>query len=704
MSIAKTILDVKNAKRSLALRAETDPAKVVQILESVMRDAVVAQASGSRTFQKKSLDELTQIRKDLVAGQVKAGAATGPMVGIYSNLLDQMNSIQSQNKKSAKNSDDAFKHLSNSIPSADTFISALMTANPLIGYGVKISRDIYRSSKAFSQGRAKEASERMAMLKKQEEYIAQQLKTVKIDEKASEEKLKENKEPLKSKKTPTEKASETKVYEAMLEKIRAEIEKVHDEIVNLKDIGTKTNNIIATAKSPIVMEGTQQKTAPKLVGRAPNGRFVKLDDIPKENQQQAEIKVDEKTSEKMVEAIEKVNESILEQTKQDKELSIDEIETQQKQKHLDERNKKLKDFSGDKKNQLDPKPIDGLVKKETGGFGKILEGLIAPIMMVLRGGLVAFGVTVGAFLLEFIAIPLMIGTAIYKFLDGFFNAEEIIGKETADITWLDRVKAGVANIFGVISKLFNWILKLFGHEGFDTKDIEKKIYKVFDNVQDYLVGAYKDSLKYAQDKYDSLTKTVTNFVDDIYGMVDSVAKFISDKYAELTGFFDKLANKGVIETFKELVMGDSSTGTTGTGGAVQPEGYTYNGDVPIPPTGPTRVAPVPNQGIRYQGDVPVPYTESIGDVPLPTPPAVTQVPNPTNNLQFKQNKSQELSDSFKKAEIEAEKKRAPAAPPVIVAPSQNDNSINNHNYMGGPSTSNPDSSFREMRNSNRTVF
>lgn len=701
MALSNAILDVRNMKRSLTLRQEPDQAKIVEVLEQILKDAVVSQASGSRTFQKKAYEEMVQIRKDLLARQINAGASQEAMVGIYSHMIDQMNRMQSENAHSSKAFDQAIGELGRSIPSVDTFISALMTANPLLGYGVKVIRDISRSSKAYSDARKREAKEKMEQLKAQESFIEKQLKELALKEAADKALLEAANEDRSSVEDAVEKGLEA-ANEPVVEIVEKTNEKLEEVQQAIEDSVTKNQNEVEKAdkkardpnkpKRQYTKGGIYRKILEEIrdemvllrrewtgelsrdlgmIGDASQKTNQVMDDSfetwfnnPYENQigsnkaavNPEAVKVDEEISkestDKVVEALDKVNDSILEQTEsaEDNAKELERLEEKQDQER--KRDKKLEKLGEDKGPGVpDIKPVQDVLESQKGGFMKLIDGLMAPLLMMVRSTIGAFVIGVGAFLLEFVAIPAIIGTAIYKFLDGFFNAEQIIGKASKDITYLDRVKAAVANIHGTIIKMVDWVLELFGFDFIDSKDAEKKVYKAFDYAQNKIVDTFKSTLKFVQDKYETITKSVSDFFTDIETFFSNIYKFFSDKVDSFTSIF---SSQGIKNWF----------------------GDTFNWGTKSPEE--NKIITNPQSEI---------YSGTVDRSPV--------IMNP-QNLEVQQQNGKTVTDSMNRAEQSQKQNTAPAAP-TIVAPSTNNNTVNNNNYMGTPSTSNKDPDFRSTQ-------
>ena len=622
MALKDTILDVRNMQRSIQLRGMEDPTQVTALLAKIVKEAVVAQASGSRTFERKAIAELDQIRQDLIAGQINAGGSKEAMVGIYSHLLDQMNAMQKDNAKSSVTSDKAFKQLSKSIPSADTFISALMTANPLVGYGVKIARDIIRATRVSADDQKAEQAKKLKNLKAQEKYIKDQLKVLAVEESAAKKAL--DAETVKEK-TSNKPKEQRDIYMKILTDIHVEMQKLVNEWTGNTSQGITDAVNVDPSNIPIIV------------------------------------------------GLEQVEEEIAAQTSLEEKLSHDEIaaiEENEKKKERDSTLERMKE-GGDSSGGLDITPINDAIGKEKGGFLKLLEGLIAPVMLLLRSSLIAFVGTAAVFLAEFVAIPALIGVAIYKFLDGFFNAEAIIGKATSDITMLDRVKAGVANIYGTILKILDWVTNLFGFDFFDSKNIEKKIYGLMDDFQHTITTTFEKVVSYGKDKYNSIVESAIKIYDDIFGIVDNTAKFITGKYDQLKNFFDSLANKGIMETFRDM-MTTPEDPSQSPHRQYDSEWMGPDGDIPKLP------------GTTYQGTA----------VPNPD---IIRMSDPGNrkNMETEASNGKQISGNMRIAEVNAKRNNGNGAP-TIIAPSTTNHAINNNSYNGPPTTANLDPDFRSM--------
>lgn len=161
--------DVRKLRRSVRLRKESDPELVANILETIMKEAIILRSYNSGRLGKGAVNELRNIRRDLVAGNINAGGRENEFVGKYSAILDQIDKIEAESgDDSSSLSKSVVSSISNSLPSAEALTAALMTANPVLGYTTKIARDLLRARKQAKDRVKSKQEERIAKLNKEQ--------------------------------------------------------------------------------------------------------------------------------------------------------------------------------------------------------------------------------------------------------------------------------------------------------------------------------------------------------------------------------------------------------------------------------------------------------------------------------------------------------------------------------------------------------
>lgn len=568
MAFKDILLDVRSMRRSVKIRDETDPNKVSDILEQIIKESIHLQNAGDKGFQKKSLNELKQIRRDLVAGQINAGSKTGQMTAVYSGVIDSIEKMEQNQAKGFDSYDKTAGALKNSIPSSDSLISALMTANPIVGYGVKLVRDISRSSQESRRAAAQEAAKKLALLKDQEAYLEEQFKKLKEDDKS--------KEPLvdvpadKEKVTPVdgepkvvvvdEDGKDTSatpdIYDDILHEIRDDIKELvaiwSDDPVGNLDKAANDDNIEAKTLDQL----TRISTA--------------IEDM---NAQSIENSKDQ------ISATEKIEDD----RKRDGELAA--------LRASDTKGGPLEGFDKVKTNSVGQKDeTNGFFSSAMGGLMRLLGGVVMGIvggLGALLGALTSGGI-ISTLLKPFTAVlkfvgsigrlavslgtkillPLAVIKSIYDFFDAFFNADAFLKKNDSQISIGERISLGFANVVAKLVGLVDDLFELFDIDLFDQEGLTVKIHEFFmampkmvtdflDKMWTSVTGVYTQVMAFINDiptkvtgMIDQLTSLVTGVYDDaiaaVKGKIDEIKKNLVESYEgiieKVTGVFTSISD------------------------------------------------------------------------------------------------------------------------------------------------------------------
>ncbi|MDX1532759.1 MAG: hypothetical protein R3230_00975 [Nitrosopumilaceae archaeon] len=175
MALVKTLSNVKRAKRSTRLREEgVSDEEIMEIFEEILQNAVVAQASGSPKAMRRAIDELKQVRKDVRTGQVRTTSKRQKnIIGRFSNLVDQL-----ENEEQSIMKRDGGDGIASSLPSLDTIVSAVMTANPLLGYSAKIVKDLGGSVKQKTKRDRENARNQAKVIEEQKDFILDRIEVL----------------------------------------------------------------------------------------------------------------------------------------------------------------------------------------------------------------------------------------------------------------------------------------------------------------------------------------------------------------------------------------------------------------------------------------------------------------------------------------------------------------------------------------------
>lgn len=175
--LKRTLQDVRKMRRSMKLRKSSDPEVVGKTLETILHEAIVLRASGTQTLGKGAVNELRNIRRAMVAGQIDAGQSTGDYIARYSGILEQIDNVEKDTKTGMKEKTKgaAKESILKNLPSSDSMIAALTAANPVLGYGAKIAKDLGGSLMSKKREAKQQEAERIKALEKEGSEIEDKL-------------------------------------------------------------------------------------------------------------------------------------------------------------------------------------------------------------------------------------------------------------------------------------------------------------------------------------------------------------------------------------------------------------------------------------------------------------------------------------------------------------------------------------------------
>lgn len=519
MSFKDILLQVRSMRRSDQIRNETDPDKVANILENLIKESIHLQNGGDKSFQKRSMAELRQIRQDLVAGQINAGARNTELTVVYSSVIDALSKMEETDSKGFKVYDKTASSLRKSIPSSDTLISALMTANPLMGYGVKMARDLIQSGSDSRKRSKEEDAKKLKLLREQEAYLREQFKNAEDAARAADAEAEDaKKDNDDSKKDTTGKPEfESDLYMDILQSIEKEIQMLVD-IWNGEPIDRISDSI---------------------------------DELTRQSNENAQNAID---------AARELEE------KKARDAEIERL------RRIDTTGAPtpIPDDINDNGVREDPAK-GGLLKTILGGVGSLLVGTLMSIVGGLAGILAAFtgGAILSTLLKPFklmlgfivgigkmalklggrIALPAAIIMSIYDFFDAFFNASKILEKNDSKISIGERISVGIANVLAGITGMFDSVLELFGVDLIDTDGLTKKIHDFFWGFPDMVMKMIDSTWAYTKQIYDDVLTSLDGQVKDVKeGLIAAYTGVVN----KVMGVFESITStfKSVIETIE----------------------------------------------------------------------------------------------------------------------------------------------------------
>lgn len=518
--MAEVLQDVRHMHRAVKMQNMTDPVQVQQMLNQILAEAVALRSENEGALGDKAIKELQNVRRSLVTGQIKTGGETEKYLKKVSEVLDQVEDVDKERRADkpgvAGYAKKAGKSILSHIPSLDTMIEGLTVANPILGYGAHVVKDIFESR---SEEKKEHAAERNEKIK----GIANSLNDVEGGSKLE-------KMPMSGPGLGSDQIVITK------------LDGIKDGVDNLYKVWEPEGGQTQLEKLTDATQESMEKVS---------------DHLEKTNSQLEKIQKDTTDSKKNLVAI--------------KELDKQDIQDQKKKGALG----RLKDRVGQYKNGIFSNGED-LLKKGKGlglldllGAGSLLKGIFGEglIGKIVSGELIAsiikkaFGILGKGFLstlalfftkngwktlltgavdiLPQAGIATLLTSLVYGmvgFVKGIFDPHSALGVDKkTKLTLSDRINAAEDGFYEGIVGMINDVASLFG-DGFikNHDDLVKKtrgyraqvegwIDTQLDNFKSFFVGDPN-----AKDKRSSIDMMIDAFTSSFKSMSDDVIKSIEN--------------------------------------------------------------------------------------------------------------------------------------------------------------------------------
>jgi hypothetical protein len=171
-----------------------------------------------------------------------------------------------------------------------------------------------------------------------------------------------------------------------------------------------------------------------------------------------------------------------------------------------------------------------------GGMGGAIMAAVTGIASFF-GPILAASSTIAGLAAKVAIIPAVI-YAIYEFIDGFFNAGEILGLGESEVTISDRIAAGIGSVVdGFLSMINSIVSTVMGWFGMDIDFMPENSKQIISNsikgMFDFYKGIFNDVLSlfgFGPDQEQSL-------LDGVKGIAKSVLSIPLMLFNMVTGFF-----------------------------------------------------------------------------------------------------------------------------------------------------------------------
>ena len=479
MGVLQTLIDTRKMKRMASLIQQNDPDRAAVQLEDILKEALAVQMTGNIRAQTNAIQEIKSLRNAMVAGSINAGKMTTKMIGAFTLASEEMDrETQKLLNNLANESKIDVSFLADRLPSMDALTSALITANPFMGYGVKIVRDIGKELKGRKMQREAEKRQRLELIQSQQQKFAEMLQD-------SQEEQSNDSKP----KVENDDKKETQLLSMDLESpwIKFFEPYATDSTDLLEDIEYNTFRL---AK----------------IWDDSHDRLVRIN--REQEREDTRLKKEAEDEKQRIEEQERL------QRERDLETpDVPDIEVPPDIQSEDEEQGRLAAMLG------------GLLGGLTGG------GVMAAISAI--GALFASITSIGAVAMGILkkGTPLAAILAVYDFLDGFFTAKDILGK--SNVTIRERIETGLSNVLAGFISIADTVLEFFGvdvikknkkelaktmsmslHETVDKfVDLAKSLW---DGIVDFFISVKDEIMAFFDDPVEYMKEFTQDFIDNSY--------------------------------------------------------------------------------------------------------------------------------------------------------------------------------------------
>lgn len=523
----KILNELRMMKRNIALRKENDPAKVISVLEKIINESILIRGVDTESVIAKGvLEELGNIRNGLLTMRINAGPLQNNMIAKFSMILNELQNTQTRLQEEFGSGDgeedqsldkrifrSAFDKITENIPSASAITSALIQANPLIGYSAKIILDFNQSRREYKQRTREEAQRRAEILNEQAEEIKRKLENLALEEEILNDQKNKSDEPTQEPDSPSDEISDVDdntdpLDVAGIETIEAILEDIYEEMRQLNAVWQGDSNV---DRDPLPITDKEEVFMQDVV--------KKLDDVDDGIKNESKLANLRKREEEIA-------------------ARAQFIETR------DMQSASPVTINDSKSASLGGVNILGGVN----GIGK--AGLMAGIGGVL-GAMISAVVTPFVSLIKFLnplsdivsktlkvgRVAGFIGTVygIFEFIESFINAEDILGKDALDVSWWDRIMTGFAGFFVGFVEPFNMLSEwLFDYDFLGDKNERiKQLFNLYDAYWDWVF----ETSEYV---WDALKTFVGNIPEYLNTLLGSVQTFFSDTLPAFGAYLKEL--------------------------------------------------------------------------------------------------------------------------------------------------------------------
>lgn len=172
MALSNVMFDMRRFAKTKQFMDMEDPDQVSEAVNAYVKKNIQAAAVGGKRVRARVNETLETLRNSIYMGHIKT-SDNAEQVARISMLMQQVGEGQLEETKAATNTlKSTGEAIKNNLPSMDSIVAAVTTANPLVGFGIKMMRDVTRAAvqtrkdrQAVAEKQLKAAEEKLKMEK-----------------------------------------------------------------------------------------------------------------------------------------------------------------------------------------------------------------------------------------------------------------------------------------------------------------------------------------------------------------------------------------------------------------------------------------------------------------------------------------------------------------------------------------------------------
>lgn len=486
--LGQAVSKMRNIQVALEARAK-DGEDLEKFLKDKLEKNLKVQLTDNLMIRRQSVKEMKMLRDEMLRGNLNISKnERDRFASLYSRAIEE--SVKS-NSVLAETASSFAMSIKGNMPSLDNILGAISVANPVVGFGLKLTKDLI--SMASTRKRAFEEERKHSIENLEKEALANE-----AQEEAAQEVKQEQKAQAEVRKRDTSRSETQKEW---LRRIHGVMEQVR----------TNTEDLIIASGGEVRANDISHAANDPSFERIAESQDILHEDLEKVEKNTADLV---KLSEEEMRKQEMARIDQIEESREDDKEAFGLTPAQVEKQKAESGGMGDMTFFG--------AGFGGIFGK----LGRIGKRVFGPIAKLFKGLL-----KLSRFIPHAAVIGAVITGAIGIF-DGFTNAADILDKNEVDVDFGDRVAASIGSIVGSIAGIVDWVGSLFGFDTNFEETLEKAVAKHISKMKDAALDFVKDTFGLITGLFDDAAKALEDAIAWAESGAEDVGNFFSSWWAD----------------------------------------------------------------------------------------------------------------------------------------------------------------------------